>query len=109
MTCRKRRDDVETAGVSLTRDKLRRRLFTDRSGVRQLLSAAGADGEDTESKRWGKEAGHTDRIGSDCADGGEVETGAGGGPAVPSGFLRVSTGEVGAGCSGAGAAAMLAL
>ena len=48
----------------------------------------------------------SDRI---CATGGEVETGAGGGPAVPSGFLRVSTGEVGAGRSGAGAAAMLAL
>jgi hypothetical protein len=39
----------------------------------------------------------------------KVETGAGGGPAVPSGFLRVSTGEDGIGCSGAGAAAMLAL
>src|SRR6266851_1304364 len=77
--------------------------------VGQLLSAAGADGEDTESKWWGKEAGHTDRVGSDRADGSEVETGAGGGPAVPSGFLRVSTGEVGAGRSGAGAAAMLAL
>ena len=37
------------------------------------------------------------------------ETGASGGPAVPSGFLRVSTGEVGTGCSGAGPAAMLAL
>ena len=46
---------------------------------------------------------------SDRADGGEVEIGAGGGPAVPSGFLRISTGEVGAGCSGAGTAAMLAL
>src|SRR5579872_5586107 len=77
--------------------------------VGQLLSAAGADGEDPESKRWGKEAGHTDRVGSDRAAGGEVETGAGGGPAVPSGFLRVSAGEVGAGCSGAGTAAMLAL
>ena len=57
----------------------------------------------------GEEVGHTDRVGSDRADGGEVETGAGGGPAVPSGFLRVSTEEVGSGCSGAGAAAMLAL
>jgi hypothetical protein len=45
----------------------------------------------------------------DRATGGEVEIGAGGGPAVPSGFLRISTGEVGVGCSGAGAAAMLAL
>src|SRR5215470_12667964 len=34
MTCRKRRDDVETAGVSLTRDELRRCLLTDRSGIR---------------------------------------------------------------------------
>jgi hypothetical protein len=42
--------------------------------VGQLLSTAGADGEDTESKRWGEEAGHTDRIGSDCATGGEIET-----------------------------------
>src|SRR5712691_926976 len=77
--------------------------------VGQLLSAAGADGEDTESKWWGKEAGHTERVGSDRADGSEVEIGAGGGPAVPSGSLRVSTEEVGFGCSGAGAAAMLAL
>src|ERR1039457_7181283 len=77
--------------------------------VGQLLSAAGADGENTESKWWGKEAGHTDRIGSDRAAGGEVENGAGGGSAVSSGFLRVSTGEVGTGCSGAGTAAMLAL
>src|SRR5215831_10679557 len=77
--------------------------------VGQLLSTAGADGENSESKRWGKKAGHTDCGGSDCATGGEVEIGAGGGPAVPSGFLRVSTGEVGTGCSGAGTAAMLAL
>ena len=39
----------------------------------------------------------------------KIETGAGGGPAVPSGFLRVSTGGIGTGRSGAGAAAMLAL
>src|SRR5215813_8284647 len=77
--------------------------------VGQLLSTAGADGENSESKRWGKKAGHTDCGGSDCATGGEVEIGAGGGPAVPSGFLRVSTGEVGAGGSGTGTAAMLAL
>ena len=29
MTCRKRRDDVKTAGESLLRDQLRRCLFTD--------------------------------------------------------------------------------
>lgn len=69
----------------------------------------GADGEDTESEWWRKEAGHTDRVGSDRATSGEVETGAGGGPVVSSGFLRLSAGEVGTGCSGAGAAAMLAL
>ena len=34
MTCRKHRDGVETAGVSLTRDKLRRSLFSDRGGIR---------------------------------------------------------------------------
>ncbi len=35
--------------------------------VGQLLSAAGAHGEDTE--RWGKDAGHTNRVGSDRANG----------------------------------------
>jgi len=34
MTCRKRRDDAETAGESLLRDKLWRGLFTDQSGIR---------------------------------------------------------------------------
>src|SRR5215470_14197884 len=34
MTCRKRMDDVETAGVSLPWDELRRCLLTDRSGIR---------------------------------------------------------------------------
>ena len=40
MTCRKRRDDVETAGESLLRDQLRRNLFTDgaASGMRGGLS-----------------------------------------------------------------------
>src|SRR6266516_3479129 len=65
--------------------------------VGQLPSTAGAHGENTEGERWGKEAGHTDRVGSDRAAGGEVEIGAGGGPVVPSGFLRVSTGEIGTG------------
>src|SRR5215469_5208217 len=77
--------------------------------VGQLLSTAGADGENTESQWWGKKAGYTDCGGSDRATSGEVEIGTDGGPAVPSGFLRLSAGEVGAGCSGAGAAAMLAL
>ena len=71
--------------------------------IGQLLSAAGADGEDTEGKRRRKATGDSNRIGPDRANGGEVETGAGGGSAVPSGFLRVSTGEVGLGCSGASA------
>ena len=56
-----------------------------------------------------RKLGYTDRGGSDRATGGEVEAGVGGGPAVPSGFLRLSAREVGAGCSGTGAAAMLAL
>src|SRR5215472_5475187 len=76
--------------------------------VGQLLSAAGADGEDTERHWWEKETGHTDCGGSDRATSGEVEIGTDGGPAVPSGFLRLSAGEVGAGRSGASAAAMLA-
>ena len=31
--------------------------------VGQLLSTAGADGENTESQRWGKKAGYTDCVG----------------------------------------------
>ena len=34
MTCRKRMDDVETAGESLLRDELWRCLFTEQSGIR---------------------------------------------------------------------------
>ena len=34
MTCRKRRDDVKTAGESLLRDQLRRNLIYGRSGIR---------------------------------------------------------------------------
>src|ERR1700682_5141807 len=64
--------------------------------VGQLPSTAGAHGENTESERWGEETGHPDRIGSDWANGGEVEVGADGGPAVPSGFLRLQAGEIGA-------------
>ena len=68
-----------------------------------------------ESNWWRKAVGDSDCIGSDCTNGGEVETGACDRPAVPSGgarvesalFLRLSAGEVGAGCSGASAAAML--
>src|SRR5215469_1022192 len=60
--------------------------------VGQLLSATSADGENTESQRGGKKIGHTDRVGSDRATSGEVETGARGGPAVSSGFLRLSAG-----------------
>ena len=77
--------------------------------VGQLLSAVGADGKNTESQRRREEAGYTDRSGSDRPNGGEVEVRANGGPLVPSGFLRVSPGEIGLGCRGAGAAAMLAL
>jgi hypothetical protein len=76
--------------------------------VGQLLSTAGADGQDTESEWWGKKAGHTDRIRSDRATSGEVEIGACSGPAISSGFLWLSAREVGAGRSGASTAAMLA-
>ena len=37
----------------------------------------------------------------------EIEIGTGDRPAVPPGFLRLSAGEAGSGCSGASAAAML--
>jgi len=57
--------------------------------VGQLHSTAGTHGEDTESERRGEETGHTDCVGPDRANGGEVETGAGSGSAVPSGFLRL--------------------
>src|SRR5437763_11063789 len=43
--------------------------------VGQLLSAAGADGKDTEGKWRRKTVGDSNRIGSDRANGGEVETG----------------------------------
>src|SRR5215472_15978250 len=77
--------------------------------VGQLLSAASADGRNTE-RRWRyKKTGYTNGGGSDRATSGEVEIRTDGGPAVPSGFLRLSAGEVGAGRSGAGAAEMLAL
>jgi hypothetical protein len=69
--------------------------------------AARADGDHTESKRRGKEARNTDRVGSDRADGGEVETGARGGPTVSSRFLWVASWEVGAGGRGANPAALL--
>jgi hypothetical protein len=42
--------------------------------IGQLLTAASADGEDTESKWRGEETGHPDRFGSNCATGCEVET-----------------------------------
>src|SRR5580693_6788519 len=54
-----------------------------------------------------KEAGHTNCFGSDSTDGGEVKVRAGGGPPVCSGFLRISSEEIGAGGSGASPAAML--
>ena len=68
-----------------------------------LLSAAGANGEDTQGWR-GEKAGHSDRVGSGRSDGGEVEIGAEGGTAVPSRLLRVSAREVGVGGCGASAA-----
>jgi hypothetical protein len=73
----------------------------------QLLSAAGEGGRNTQRHWWEKKAGDLKRIGSDRTDGGDVETGSTVGPTVPSGFLRLSAGEIGAGCSRASAAEML--
>src|SRR5260370_36267231 len=61
--------------------------------VGQLLSAAGADGKDTESKRRGKEGGGTHRVGSGRARRRERGTGARGGAAVFSRDLKGSTPE----------------
>lgn len=77
--------------------------------VRELLSAAGADGEDPESKRWREDVGDSDGFGSNRANGREESTGSSGGPTIPAGIVRVSPGEVGVGCGGAGAADVLGL
>jgi len=47
--------------------------------------------------------------GPNCATGGEVETGTRGGSTVPCRLLRISSGEVGVGCSWQGARKILAL
>jgi len=77
--------------------------------IGQLLSTTGADGEDTKEKRWGKKAGHSHSGRSNRTTGCEGETRAGIGTAVSCRLLRLSTGEVGIGCSGPSAREMLAL
>ena len=76
--------------------------------VGQLLSAAGAGGGDTEAARRGvrdARGAHRGRPGR--ADGGGRAVGAEGGADVPSGFLRLSAGTVGAGRGGRVPAAVL--
>ena len=77
--------------------------------LRELLSAASADGEDSESKWWGENVGDTDGLGSNRANGREESIGSSGGPTIPAGIVRVPPEQVGAGCGGAGAADVLGL
>src|SRR5712691_3554202 len=65
-----------------------------------LLPTAGADGGDTKARWPGEDArgAHCGRPNS--SDGGEAVLGAGSGAIVPRRLLRLSTGAVGAGCSG---------
>src|SRR2546421_5668004 len=77
--------------------------------VRELLSAAGADGEDPESQWRREDVGDSDGLRSNCANGREESIGSGGGPTIAAGIVRVSPGKVGVGCGGAGAADVLGL
>src|SRR5215467_5261260 len=77
--------------------------------VWELLSAASADGEDPESQRRREDVGDTDGLRSNRANGREESTGSSGGSTVPAGIVWVSPEQVGAGCSGAGAADVLGL
>src|SRR5215813_3849597 len=72
--------------------------------VRELLSAGSADGEDPESQRRREDVGDSNGLGSNRANGREESIGSSGGPTIPAGLVRVSPGEVGVGCGGAGAA-----
>src|ERR1041385_1017780 len=77
--------------------------------VRELLSAASADGEVPESKWRREDVGDSNGLGSNRANGREESIGSSGGPTIPAGIVRVSSGEVGVGCGGAGAADVLGL
>src|SRR6476661_5350643 len=77
--------------------------------VRELLSAASADGEDPESQRRREDVGDSDGLRSNRANGREESLGSSGGSIVPAGIVRVSPEQVGAGCGGTGAADVLGL
>ena len=55
--------------------------------VRELLSAAGADGEDSESQRRRENVGDPDGLGSNRANGPEESTGSSGGSLDIKGFF----------------------
>src|SRR5215813_4675813 len=77
--------------------------------IRELLSAASADGEDSESQRRREDVGDSDGLRSNRANGREETTRSSGGPIVPAGIVWVSPKQVGAGCGGAGTADVLGL
>ena len=77
--------------------------------VRELLSAASADGEDPESKRRRENVGDSDGLRSNRANGREESIGSSGGSTILAGIVRVSPEQVGTGCGGAGAADVLGL
>src|SRR2546421_12483007 len=68
--------------------------------VRELLSAASADGEDPESQWRREDVGDSDGLRSNRANGREEWTGSSGGSTIPAGIVRASPEEVGAGCGG---------
>src|SRR5260370_40575218 len=72
--------------------------------VRELLSAASADGEDPESHRRSENVGDSDGLRSNRANGREESLGGSGGSIGPAGSVRVSPEKPGAGFGGAGTA-----
>ena len=75
--------------------------------VRELLSAASADGEDPESQWRREDVGDTDGFRSNCANGREKSIRSSGGTTIPAGIVRVPPEEVGAGRGGTGSADVL--
>ena len=73
----------------------------------QLFPATGADSEDSEGIGRGENAGHSNRLGSDCANGREASVGTLGGAPVSSRLVRLSAGKVGVGRSGTSPAPVL--
>src|SRR5437870_773381 len=77
--------------------------------VRELLSAASADGEDPESQRRRENVGDSDGHRSNRANGREESIGSSGGSIVSAGLVRVSPEQVGTGSGGTGSADVLGL